>query len=329
MCGMTRRKRVLLTAALALVGLVAVAVGATALYLGSLAEQFDKHTVKIAEPFPVETLRPAPPTGEPAKAQNILLLGSDTRASVESIDDTGSRSDTMMVVHIPADRSRVTVVSLMRDSWVEIPGFGEAKLNAAMSWGGTPLAVQTIESLIGVRIDHVVMVDFEGFGRITEALGGVDVQNAIEFTVAGQHFPQGLVHLDGANALNFVRERYGFVDADFQRVRNQQAFMRAVVVKVLSAETALDPGRVRDLVTATSPYLAVDDGFDSSYVAGLALELRDLRSGNVDFFTAPTLGTSTSADGQSIVVLDDARMAVIRQAFVDDRVGELPVTTFQ
>lgn len=329
MCGMTRRTRVLLTASFAFIGLVAVAVGATALYVNSLARQFDEQTTKIAEPFPVETVRPAPPSGEPAKAQNILLLGSDTRGAVGSVDDVGGRSDTMMVVHIPADRSHVTVVSMMRDTWVDIPGHGEAKINAAMSWGGTPLAVQTVESLIGVRIDHIVMVDFNGFGDIAEALGGVDVENTIEFEVAGQYFPAGIVHLDGANALNFVRERSGFVDADYQRVRNQQAFMRAVVGRIASASTALDPGKVQSLVTAVSPHLTVDQGFDSAYVASLALELRELRAENVSFFTAPTLGTSTSADGQSIVVLDTARMDLIRDAFVNDRLAALPSSTFQ
>lgn len=326
---MTRRTRVLFAAAVAFVGLVAVAIGATAWYVDSLARQFDERTTKIAEPFPVETVRPAPPTGEPAHAQNILLLGSDTRESVESVDDVGARSDTIMVVHIPADRGRVTVMSIMRDSWVDIPGHGEAKINAAMAWGGTPLTVQTVESIIGVRIDHVVMVDFEGFGEITEALGGVEVENAIEFEVAGQYFPQGRVHLDGVNALNFVRERYEFVDADYQRVRNQQAFMRAVAAKLVSTSTALDAGRIQNLVTAVSPYLAVDAGFDSAYVAKLAFELRGLRPDDVSFVTAPTLGTATSSDGQSIVVLDDVRIGAIRQAFVDDQLAVLPLTTFQ
>ena len=331
MCGMARRKRVLLTASIAFLGLVAVAGGAAALYVNSLARQFDAQTTKIAEPFPVETERPPPPTGEPAQrlAQNILLLGSDTRGAVGSVDDLGGRSDTMMVVHIPADRSQVTVMSMLRDSWVDIPGYGEAKINAAMSWGGTPLAVQTVESIIGVRIDHIVMVDFSSFGEITEALGGVDVDNAIEFEVAGQYFPKGVVHLDGVNALNFVRERYEFVDSDYQRVRNQQAFMRAVVGQVANASTALDPGKVQNLVAAVSPHLTVDSGFDSAYVANLAFELRELRVGDVGFFTAPTLGTSTSEDGQSIVVLDATRMGIIREAFVNDQLGALPPTTYQ
>lgn len=334
MCPMTRRKRAMLFAAIAFIGVIALAAGAAVTYVNSLAQQFDALTHKIAEPFPEEAVRPVPPSAAPMPSpapapQNILLLGSDTRGAVGSVDDTGARSDTMMVVHIPADRSRVTVLSIMRDSWVSIPGHGDAKINAAMSWGGTPLAVQTLESLIGVRIDHVVVVDFEGLAGIAEALGGVDVINTIAFQ-AGEHFyPEGLVHLDGSNALDFVRERYSFDDADYQRVRNQQAFMSAVVAKVFTASTMLDPGTIQHLVTVVSPYLAVDQGFDSAYVGSLALELRALRADAVDFYTAPTLGTSTSDDGQSIVLLDAVRMNTIREAFMADRLAALPPETFQ
>jgi anionic cell wall polymer biosynthesis LytR-Cps2A-Psr (LCP) family protein len=135
-----------------------IGVGAAALYVDSLAEQFDEQTAKIVDAFPSETLRPAPPTPTPTPstspttpppapmaAQNILLLGSDTRASVDSIDSVDGRSDTMMLVNISADRGHVTVMSIMRDSWVDIPGHGEANINAAMPCGGVPLAVQTFE----------------------------------------------------------------------------------------------------------------------------------------------------------------------------------------
>lgn len=338
---MTRRSRLWLCAGLALAGVLALAAGSAALYVTQLTRQFDENTTKIAEPFPHETLRPASPAPvpsadpaaetvtTPAVAQNILLLGTDTRGSLDATTDVNSRSDTMMVVHIPADRSGLTVMSIMRDSWVPIPDHGEAKVNAALSWGGAPLAVRTVESIIGVRIDHVVIVDFAGFGAIVDALGGVDVENAVAFSVAGQDYPRGTVHLDGTNALNFVRERYPFPDADYQRVRNQQAFMSAVAGRILTASSALDLGTIQRLVAAAAPHLAVDEGFSSAYIGQLAMELRGVTMDDVRFFTAPTTGTGTSSDGQSIVVLDAERMESVRQAFMSGTVTTLPPSMFQ
>src|SRR5690606_30500228 len=118
-----------------------------------------------------------------------LLLGSDSEDQVSSgtsaEDLRGQRADTMMLVHIPADRSGVQVVSFMRDNWVEIPGYGNAKLNAALSYGGTPLLVETIEKITDVPIDHVVITDFEGFKGLSEALDGVTVDNQIAFANRG------------------------------------------------------------------------------------------------------------------------------------------------
>lgn len=340
MSDMSRRGRVYLGVVLASACILGVGAGATALFIDSLAQQFDQQTTKIVDAFPEEALRPAPPivvptatpTAEPPSvplaAQNILLLGSDTRASVDSVDSVDGRSDTMMVVNIPADRGHVTVMSIMRDSWVDIPGHGEAKINAAMAWGGVPLTVQTVEALVGVRIDHVVIVDFAGFGSITDALGGVTVENTIGFEVAGHHYPEGVVRLDGSTALNYVRERYSFPDSDYQRVRNQQSFLKGVLAELMST-SVLNLGKAQALISAASPYLAVDPGFDSGYVARLAFELRDLPAENVRFFTAPTTGTSTSPDGQSIVELDYSRLEQIRLAFMADQLYSLPPETFQ
>jgi LCP family protein required for cell wall assembly len=309
--------------ALAVIGaFVLVLVGGAAVFLASLANQFDSGTEKIAEAFPDESVRVPEATGVAAGAQNILLLGTDSRAPLEGIDDAdGSRSDTMMVVHIPADRSGVTVMSIMRDSWVEIPGHGPAKMNAALSYGGVPLAVQTVESIIGARIDHVAIVDAEGFMGLTEALGGVTVNNSIGFDsshLAGMTFPQGQINLDGEQAMAFTRERYAFADGDYQRVRNQQAFISAVLDKVLSADTALNPARVSEVIGAVAPYLKVDAELTSAYAAGLAIEMRDVRKDDVDFFTIPTVGTGTSDDGQSIVLLDEAKLVQLREAFAAD-----------
>lgn len=308
---------------LAVIGAIVLAlVGGSAIFLSSIAQRFDQGPDKIAEAFPDATVRPVEPTGAAASAQNVLLLGTDTRGELGSIDDAeGQRSDTMMVVHIPADRQGITVMSIMRDCWVEIAGHGTAKVNAALAYGGVPLAVQTVESLIGARIDHVAIFDFKGFIGLTDAVGGVDIDNPEEFESSHLHgttFAQGRIHLDGTQALAFARERYAFIDGDYTRVRNQQAILGALLDKVLTTDTAFNPGRVSSILDAITPYLKVDAGLTSGYVAGLALELRGIHRGDVTFFTMPTLGTGTSDDGQSIVLVDEARLADVRAAFASD-----------
>ena len=310
-------------ALIAIAAVVLLVGGVVGVYAWTLSNTFDSQTVKIPDVFPDEASRPPAPTGDGATGQNILLLGSDTRGANDgSITDlTGQRSDTIMVVHVPANRENIYVMSIMRDSWVDIPGEGEAKINAAMSYGGVPLAVQTIEGLLGARIDHVAIVDFTGFRGITDALGGVDIDNPVGFdssSLPGRYFAEGTQRLNGTEALAFVRERYAFADGDFQRARNQQAFIKAVLGKSLTAETLTNPARISDLVGAIAPYLAVDEGLNAAYVAGLAVELRDVRVGDVTFFTLPTTGTGTSPDGQSIVVIDQDKLKEVQQGFQTD-----------
>ncbi|WP_234031269.1 LCP family protein [Mycetocola zhujimingii] len=299
--------------------LLVLVVTAGVVFAATVSTSFTSKSKTIEDVFPEEAARPPAATGAAASAQNILLLGSDTRGKVDSLDDAaGERSDTMMIAHIPANRDHIYIMSIMRDSWVEIPGHGENKINAALALGGVPLVVQTVETLISARIDRVAIIDFEGFKGVTDALGGVDVEVSDSFTTGKHTFTQGVQHLDGEQALAFVRERYSFFDGDFQRARNQQAYLKGVLNQILSADTLLDPGKISGLVSAIAPYLTVDDGFTPIYVAGLGLELRDLRSADLTFFTAPTAGTGTSSDGQSIVNLDPARMPIVQEAFRTD-----------
>ena len=146
------------------------------------------------------------PTSQPEMKQpiNVLLLGSDARLPTDrgaSADQlTGFRSDAIMVAQVSGDRQHVTIMSIMRDNWVGIEGVGEAKINAAFSYGGLPLAVNTIEYFIGARIDHVALVDFESFKGLTDSVGGVTLSNAIAFTGSGGYdFAEGeilsLIHI--------------------------------------------------------------------------------------------------------------------------------------
>ncbi|EPR77548.1 Cell envelope-associated transcriptional attenuator LytR-CpsA-Psr, subfamily A1 [Leifsonia rubra CMS 76R] len=316
-----RRVRIALISLGSVFVLLIAGVGSYALVL---SQQFNS-VEKITDAFPDDSLRPPVAVTEGTPPQNILLLGSDTRGTAgRDINDTkGSRSDTMMVVHISGDRKSIQVMSLMRDFWVEIPGYGQAKLNAAMAYGGVPLTVQTIEGITDSRIDHIAMVDFEGFKDISDALGGVTVNNPESFSTYGTPsytFEKGAIKLGGKQALSFVRERQAFSDGDFTRVANQQLFIKAVMGQVLSKKTLTNPATISNLVSAIAPYMVVDEGLNSSYAVSLGLELRNIRLDDVSFFTMPSLGTGT-AGSQSIVRVNWGEVPKIQRAFKDDTLG--------
>ncbi|ROS33919.1 LCP family protein [Curtobacterium sp. PhB78] len=317
-----RRRRPLLVALLAtvgsLVGIATVIAVVASIFVGGLARSFDARHDTIANPFPSGT-RPAASGGE-----NILLIGSDSRAARGpdgKPSGAGGRSDTLMLAHVPADRQAVYLMSIMRDSWVDVPGHGSAKINAAYAWGGVPLTVQTVEQLLDVRIDHVAEIDFTGFKDMTDALGGVTVDSGQAFAAGKHEFVAGANRLDGDAALAFVRERYSFADADHTRVLNQQAFMRGVVGGLLSRGTITNPGRIQDFVTATSEHLAVDAGLTFPTLVGLGWSLRDVRTDDLKTFTVPTAGSGTSPDGQSYVTLNDLAVGSLSQALRSDDVA--------
>ncbi|MBG6213257.1 MAG: LCP family protein [Cryobacterium sp.] len=318
-----RRKKVwrITLASIISLSLLAAGIGGVGAY--KISHSFDDQVATLSTVFPPDNVRPAPSSGQVAEAQNILVLGSDTRgAHNTSINDlTGQRSDVIMIVHIPANHEGVWVMSIMRDSWLEIPGHGQAKINAALSWGGVPLAVQTVESLIKTRIDHVAVVDFEGFQAITDALGGVEIDNPVAFAsskITGHSFAVGKQIVTGAEALAYSRERYAFADGDFTRVRNQQRFLKAMLSTVMSSRTVTNPATLVHLIEAVTPWLAVDDGLDFAYLTGLQLQLRDLHGSDLTFFTLPTSGTGTSANGQSIVNIDTGALPSLQRAFQTD-----------
>ncbi|GER21909.1 transcriptional regulator [Zafaria cholistanensis] len=317
-----RPVRAALAAVLVFALLAALAAGG---YLFALARSFESKAATISPAFPEEGLRPVTnATG----ATNILLLGSDSRgtggaASAAGLPHTG-RSDTIMLVHFPGDGSGAYVASILRDTWVEIPGHGSNKINAAFAYGGVPLAVLSLEALLQTRIDHVAALDMEGFKGLTDALGGVEVDVPVPFAASqlkGHHFAGGRQAMDGAQALAFVRERKAFADGDYQRVRNQQAFLKALLGELASPQTLANPATVWKSVGQISPYLAVDDSLDAAAAGRLGLSMLRSRSGDMHFFTLPTLGTGRSADGQSVVLPDTAAIAALAGALADDDVA--------
>lgn len=312
-----------------LVGILVAAVAGAGIIWWNVQNRYNQIEA-LEDMFPDEEGRPQQLVTADGEPINILLLGSDSRepGSPSIMTDLGSRSDTMMLVHIPADRSDVQVISIMRDSWLAIPGHGEAKINAALSYGGVPLVVTTVEGLLGQRINHVAVVDFDGFAGITDALGGVTINNEVAFTSshkAGHQFAAGPITLNGEEALAFVRERYAFVDGDYQRVRNQQAWVKAVLNKLLTPETLTNPGKLDAIVTQFAPYVGVDDSLTLPVMIGIVSSMTNVRAGDVRSFTLPTNGTGMVGD-QSVVFLDTVSIAELKKHLAADTVSEYTPT---
>jgi LCP family protein required for cell wall assembly len=261
---------------------------------------------------------------------NVLLLGSDSRDPDAPIDQAGKwRTDTIMIMHIPASHDKAYLISLPRDLYVHVPkskdgqhGGTMAKINAAYAWGGAPLMVQTVEEYTGVRMDHVVLIDFGGFMAVTDALGGVDMN--VDRTITSIHKPfrtfnQGPHHFNGAEALDYVRQRYQYPDGDFTRVKHQQQFLKALLDKAVSAGTVTNPIAFKDFVTSVADALTVDKDFS---LVDLGWQFRGLRSEDLVFMTSPHKGTDT-IDGESVVVSDKQKALRLYDAVARDSVADV------
>ena len=262
-------------------------------------------------------------------SMNILMLGVDhadeNEAESAALDGAVSqRSDSMMLVHIPEDRKQIYVMSLVRDMWVDIPGYGQHKLNAAVELGGVPLLMQTVEGLFDTKVDHVAMIDFAGFRELSTALGGVKVTNEIPFTAndTDYFYPEGKITLEGDRALRFVRERKSFSDGDYQRVKNQRTFLMAAVNQMLSNDTLTNPTKLYNIVDKVSPYLTFDSEFDAATIVGLCMQLKNVDTENLEMFTMPTAGSSTSPDGQSIELASELAVTQISEALQTDTMAK-------
>ncbi len=250
--------------------------------------------------------RPAPAEPEtPAAAEPVtfLLVGSDTRGEVLAGEDPDGRSDAIMIARFSADRKHAQLISIPRDSWVDIPGHGRNKINASYAFGGPTLLIQTVEQLTQVRIDHYVAIDFQGLIQVTDDLGGVDVVVA-ETTTNGRYtFPAGENHLDGEQVRWYLAQRYGLPGGDFDRVKRQQQYLRAMFGKLFSSDTFTNPARLDAAMLAVTSAVSVDDSLGNSELVSLAYSLRGVTPDSVEFFTAPVLGTGMEGPA-SVVYLD-------------------------
>ena len=268
------------------------------------------------------------------KDQNLLVVGNDDRDSASNKElralgttrDGGSyNTDTMMLMHVPANGAKATVISFPRDSYVAIPGHGMSKLNSAYpdgindtngsKAGGARLLVRTIQNLTGLTIDHFVQVDLLGFYRISNAIGGVQVNlcQAQQEPNSGINLPKGRSTIKGKQALAFVRQRYNLPNGDLDRIRRQQYFLSAAFRKVSSAGILLNPFKLQRLLKAVNTSLQMDNSLDP---LKLAEQFQNLSAGNLIFKTVPTHGTDNNEAG-SVVVVDPAE---VRQ-FATDLIG--------
>jgi LCP family protein required for cell wall assembly len=284
-------------------------------------------------PAPAPPPPPAPIPDLPAAPMNILVIGSDTRVvtareaaahTAATGEPQDQRADTLMVVHVPADRRSLYLISINRDNWVDIPGFGSAKINAALQYGGIDMQTATVQQLLGITIDHTLMLDFGGFKILVDGLGGIDVNVPIAFqsTIDTQHvFSAGVNHLDGQAALEFSRERHAFTDGDLQRVRAQQIMLRASLGRLTAGGALNDVNAVRSLVDFASYCLTVDRGFDPLQAAMLAYSLRNLDVNAIGTMTLPTTGSGFVA-GQSVLFPDYGGIAAVGAALREGRIAD-------
>jgi LCP family protein required for cell wall assembly len=275
-----------------------------------------------------------------AKAENFLLVGSDTRAGANGVYNaakgsqdftSGQRSDTMMLVHVPSGSAKASIISFPRDSWVTIPQWTDtkgghhpehkAKLNAAFAEGGSPLLVATLERLSGIRVNHVVQIDFTGFKNMVNALGGLDVcvkttrndHDSGDFLTAGSTH-----HINGDQALAFVRDRKGLPGGDIDRIADQQYFLSKMLHKVLSAGTLTDPAKLYSFARAAAKSMTTDNGFGISQMKTLATRLHSIDPAHVTFLQVPILNSNARVGGQSVVELDSANLPAVFAAMKDN-----------
>lgn len=292
-----------------LVLVLTVAAALTAGYLDSVMSKVTTVSLELdqLEPVAAPTPNPAPsfeaspgptaPAPTPSAlaslptssgSLDILLLGSDSREGTKGYGDaskiTGQRSDTIMLVHIPADRAKVKVLSIPRDMIVDLPecaGGGTGRINSAMDTSPS-CAVKAVRSLTGIDVRHYASVNFTGFIAVVDALGGIDVTLAapVKDAYAKLNLPAGTSHLDGKTALAYVRARHGLGDgSDLSRIDRQQDFLSDLATKAME-----DPAGIPGLAYTLAEHTTMDESL-AQQAPSLALSLAGLSSGDLKFTT--------------------------------------------
>ncbi|MCC8455266.1 LCP family protein [Streptomyces rochei] len=266
------------------------------------------------------------PTALVRGAQNVLVIGSDTRSGDANArygrDDGTERSDTTILLHLSAGRDSATAVSLPRDLMVDVPGCRRpdgqrsqpvfAQFNYAYEVGGSACSVRTVEKLTGIRVDHHVVVDFQGFEKMVDALDGVEVclREPVNDEAARLELPAGRVTLDGEQALGYVRARKSLGDgSDTDRMERQQHFLGALVNKVQSNDVLLNPVKLYPVLDAATSSLTTDPDLASLRgLYDLVRGLRDIPTERVQFLTVPRESYAGDANRDQLVEPDAEKL---------------------
>ncbi len=258
---------------------------------------------------------------------NILVAGVDQRTGLTHHqevmlhvgDDVSTNSDTLMLVHVSADRSRVEVVSIPRDSWVNIPGHGMSKINAAYGLGGPKLMVQTVEQVTGLTINDYVEVNFLGFVKVIDALGGVNVCRAqpVDDSYSGLQLSAGEHHVDGITALAYARDRHSFATSDLARIQDQQKLLSSALTEAIHSGLLANPVKLSSFISAAVSAVTVDKNLN---VSALADQLRGISTQDVRFMTVPVANADyVTPDGEDAVQLDQQAAGALFEKLRSDQ----------
>jgi LCP family protein required for cell wall assembly len=315
----SRRLAVVVRAIAAVLSVLVLAGSGWGWYLAKVAEASLSRTDAIPSDGNVDA------QGKGGEAMNLLLVGRDSRAGLTPEQQaeyvTGDpagllNTDTMMLVHVPADGSAASFVSLPRDLYVPIPGSGEGKLNSAYGSGynaaqgeeqqkdaaGAQALIRTVSQLSGLEIDHYAEINLLGFINLSTIVGGVDVNicAAVDDSVTGAHFDAGPQTLSGSQALLFVRQRHG-LPSELDRQRRQQVYIAGMLRNLLSKDLLLDLSKQQAIVKQVGSSVTFDDGLD---VFDLAAQLQSVQPGNITFQTLPGL-KDDDVEGSAVLVPAD------------------------
>ncbi len=268
-----------------------------------------------------------------SSAVNYLIVGSDTREGL-SREETrrlkvgttavaaGKRSDTMLLVHISKKRDKAAIISIPRDSFALIPEHKSltsgkiipatySKINSAYNWGGASLLIETFENMSGLRIDHYVEINFVGFVRMVDALGGVEICTKRDINDPKSHLslPAGTHLLDGVDSLKYVRSRTFDGLGDLGRMKRQQEFAGAMLRKATSAGVLLNPIKLLDFINSALASVTTDSGLSQGDLLTLGKQLRNLSASNVRTLTIPLKYYNYNKNGVSAAVLWDPELS--------------------
>ena len=281
----------------------------------------------------VHRVNASPSGARPANSKGFdyVLVGSDSRQGMtpaqEKLLNTGSvqnaaggRTDSIILVHVPAGAGKPALISLPRDSYVPIPGHGRNKINASFSIGGPKLLVQTIEQVTGVRIDGYVEIGFGGFASVVDSVGGVDicVPRNMKDAYAGINLKAGCQTLDGRNALGYVRARYSDPLGDIGRVARQRQFLSAIMHKALSPATVLIPWQYYGFSTSAGAGLTVGQDTTLGDVTRVLQAMRSVSNGDGLSLTVPVSNPGLSTNVGSVVQWDRAKAVALFTALKND-----------